>query len=95
MAIQPPSTSWDVPVTYELASEARKMTAPAISGGCAQRFSAVLLEYPSHHSVSALICAVNAVSNGPGTMALTRTPRVPSAVAIVLVSCTTPALAAA
>jgi hypothetical protein len=42
IAHQPPSTNSCVAVTYELASEARKITAPAISRGCAQRPSAVL-----------------------------------------------------
>lgn len=71
-AVDPPSTRKSVPVTYELASASRKMTAPRYSSGVEMRFSIASCCHTEVHSCLARTCFVMGVSMTPGLMELTR-----------------------
>src|SRR5439155_469759 len=95
VAVQPPSTKMQAPVTYELASEQRNTTVVAISSGRAHRRSTLRSAYALYHSGFDLIGAVSGVSTTPGAMAFARTPRGPSSAASARRSWTIPAFVAA
>src|SRR2546421_11090376 len=61
-AVQPPSTVSAVPVTNELASEARNTAGPTISSGLPARPSAWSATVACHHAASPAICWTSGVS---------------------------------
>lgn len=71
-AVDPPSTRKSVPVTYELASASKKMTAPRYSSGVEIRLSIASCRHTEVHSSLARTCFVIGVSMTPGLMELTR-----------------------
>src|ERR1700678_2818974 len=86
----PPSTSRVCPVTYSLASDARKTIAPSRSRGCPGRFSGMRSHRYSTHSLFSYMTAFWAVLNQPGARQLTVIPYTPQSSARLMVNCLTP-----
>src|SRR4051812_25576588 len=95
LARKPPSTTKISPLTKLLASDERNTHAPTSSSTFPNRFMGVRRRNSRPRSVPSSRWRLRSVTNTPGAIALTHTPRAPHSIASDLVSEATAALLAA
>ena len=76
--IIPPSTRIHCPVTILASSEASQTAVPVRSSGSSGRWIAIIMLTIRSMTPSGTICFVASVIVGPGAIAFTRTPNLPT-----------------